>query len=257
MQRISPAILSEEMHCHWENGRGRSVFFMARIAVIDDDVKLLELLTGYLEENGHAPAPFREPERFLKENAADFDLIILDIIMPGMDGFDVLRELRKESAVPVIMLTARGDVYDRIVGLELGADDYLPKPFEPRELLARIEAVLRRTTRESKSFLRLEYHSFTLIPESMRLMVQGVEVPLTTAEFELLQYLCTNPFRVLTRDNIMENTRNISWESFDRSVDVLISRLRKKLGDDSANPDIIKTVWGEGYMFIAKRKDES
>ena len=105
---------------------------MARIAVIDDDVKLLELLTGYLEENSHTPVPFREPERFLKENAADFDLIILDIIMPIMDGFDVLRELRKGSAVPVIMLTARGDVYDRIVGLELGADDYLPKPFEPR-----------------------------------------------------------------------------------------------------------------------------
>ena len=229
---------------------------MARIAVIDDDVKLLDLLTGYLEENNHTPLPFREPERFLKENAADFDLIILDIIMPSMDGFDVLRELRKGSSVPVIMLTARGDVYDRIVGLELGADDYLSKPFEPRELLARIEAVLRRTTQKMKSILRLEYQSFTLIPESMGLTVQGTEVPLTTAEFELLQYLCTNPFRVLTRDNIMENTRNIAWESFDRSVDVLISRLRKKLGDDPTNPGIIKTVWGEGYMFIAKRRDE-
>jgi two-component system phosphate regulon response regulator OmpR len=229
---------------------------MARIAVIDDDVKLLELLTGYLEENNHTPLPFREPKNFLKENADDFDLIILDIIMPAMDGFDVLRELRKGSSVPVIMLTARGDVYDRIVGLELGADDYLPKPFEPRELLARIEAVLRRTARKSQSFSRLEYQSFTLIPESMGLTVRGTEVPLTTAEFELLQYLCTSPFRVLTRDNIMENTRNIAWESFDRSVDVLISRLRKKLGDDPANPGIIKTVWGEGYMFIAKRRDE-
>jgi DNA-binding response OmpR family regulator len=177
--------------------------------------------------------------------------------MPGMDGFDVLRELRKEYSVPVIMLTARGDVYDRIVGLELGADDYLSKPFEPRELLARIEAVLRRTTQEKQSFSRLEYQSFTLVPESMRLTVQGAEVSLTTAEFELLHYLCTNPFRVLTRDIIMESTKNISWESFDRSVDVLISRLRKKLGDDPSNPTIIKTVWGEGYMFIAKRNDES
>ena len=177
--------------------------------------------------------------------------------MPRMDGFDVLREVRKSSSLPVIMLTARGDVYDRIVGLELGADDYLPKPFEPRELLARIEAVLRRATPGKQNFERLDYETFTLIPESMKLTVRGSDVPLTTAEFELLHYLCTNPFRVLTRDNMMESTKNIAWESFDRSVDVLISRLRKKLSDDPTNPRIIKTVWGEGYMFIAKRNDES
>jgi two-component system phosphate regulon response regulator OmpR len=229
---------------------------MARIAVVDDDRKLLELITGYLEENNHSPVPFIEPKRFLEAEPADFDLIILDILMPDMDGFDVLRELRRNSSIPVIMLTARGDVYDRIVGLELGADDYLPKPFEPRELLARIEAVLRRSTQKRQSLSRLEYKHFTLIPERMGLTVQGVEVSLTTAEFELLHYLCTNPFRVLTRDIIMESTKNIAWESFDRSVDVLISRLRKKLGDDPSHPTIIRTVWGEGYMFIAKRKDE-
>jgi two-component system phosphate regulon response regulator OmpR len=155
------------------------------------------------------------------------------------------------------MLTARGDVYDRIVGLELGADDYLPKPFEPRELLARIEAVLRRAAPGERRLEHLDYEMFTLVPESMKLTVQDVEVTLTTAEFELLYYLCTNPFRVLTRDSIMENTKNITWESFDRSVDVLVSRLRKKLGDNPSSPQIIKTVWGEGYMFIAKRKDES
>ena len=230
---------------------------MARIAVVDDDQKLLDLLTGYLEENNHRPVPYADPKEFLKQGPGSYDLLILDILMPGMDGFDVLRELRKTSALPVIMLTARGDVYDRIVGLELGADDYLPKPFEPRELLARIEAVLRRTAPGERRFERLNYGTFTLIPDSMKLTVQGVEVTLTTAEFELLYYLCTNPFRVLTRDSIMENTKDITWESFDRSVDVLISRLRKKLEDDPSNPQIIKTVWGEGYMFIAKRKDES
>lgn len=229
---------------------------MARIAVVDDDQKLLELLTGYLAENNHNPLPYSDPKEFLKQDAGSFDLLILDIRMPGMDGFDVLRELRKTSALPVIMLTARGDVYDRIVGLELGADDYLPKPFEPRELLARIEAVLRRTTPGKQTFERLDYETFTLVPESMKLTVQGDDIPLTSAEFELLHYLCANPFRVLTRDNIMESTKNIAWESFDRSVDVLISRLRKKLNDDSTNPHIIKTVWGEGYMFVAKRKDE-
>ena len=229
---------------------------MARIAVVDDDQKLLELLTGYLAENNHNPLPYSDPKEFLKQDAGSFDLLILDIRMPGMDGFDVLRELRKTSALPVIMLTARGDVYDRIVGLELGADDYLPKPFAPRELLARIEAVLRRTTPGKQTFERLDYETFTLVPESMKLTVQGDDIPLTSAEFELLHYLCTNPFRVLTRDNIMESTKNIAWESFDRSVDVLISRLRKKLNDDSTNPHIIKTVWGEGYMFVAKRKDE-
>jgi two-component system phosphate regulon response regulator OmpR len=228
---------------------------MARIAVVDDDQKLLDLLTGYLKENSHDPVPFRAPKTFLAEDPGGFELVILDIRMPEMDGFEVLRRLRRISSVPVIMLTARGDVYDRIVGLELGADDYLPKPFEPRELLARIEAVLRRTTSAKPSFERLTYEEFTLVPDRMQLTVRGVETTLTSAEFELLQYLCTNPFRVLSRDMIMESTKEISWESFDRSVDVLISRLRRKLGDDPASPRIIRTIWGEGYMFIAKRQN--
>jgi DNA-binding response OmpR family regulator len=230
---------------------------MARIAIVDDDRKLLDLLSGYLEENSHAPVPFRDPKDFLRQKPDRFDLVILDILMPGVDGFDVLRAVRKNSSLPVIMLTARGDVYDRIVGLELGADDYLPKPFEPRELLARIEAVLRRTTRTHGPPRELHYESFVLNPESMKLTVKDADVPLTTAEFELLFFLCTNPFRVLSREVIMEGTKSIAWESFDRSVDVLISRLRKKLGDDPAAPRFIRTVWGEGYMFIAKRKDES
>ncbi len=229
---------------------------MAHIAVVDDDQKLLDLLTSYLKENGHRTSAFKNPETFLKQKFDEYDLVILDILMPSIDGFDVLRELRKRSALPVIMLTARGEVYDRIVGLELGADDYLAKPFEPRELLARIDAIFRRTTPVHREYEHYEYEDFTLVPERMKLTVKGKEVTLTGAEFELLHYLCENPFRVLSRDLIMESTRNITWESFDRSVDVLISRLRKKLGDDPNDTRIIRTIWGEGYMFIAKRKDE-
>jgi DNA-binding response OmpR family regulator len=229
---------------------------MAKIVIVDDDRKLTELLKNYLEENSHSVTAYEKPENFIKHNPDQFELVILDIIMPGLDGFEVLRQIRKKSGVPVIMLTARGDVYDRIVGLELGADDYLPKPFEPRELLARIDAVLRRTVNSVKRQGIIEYSTFTLVPDSMKLTVNGNEVSLTSAEYELLLYFCSNPFRVLTRDLIMENTKDIAWESFDRSVDVLVSRLRKKLKDNPNNPGIIRTIWGEGYIFIARKKDE-
>ena len=130
---------------------------MARIVIVDDDRKLVDLLKTYLSENNHTPSFYTDPQDFLKQELERFDLFILDILMPAIDGFDVLREVRKKSAIPVIMLTARGDIYDRIVGLELGADDYLPKPFEPRELLARIEAVLRRSGPETRMLGRMEY----------------------------------------------------------------------------------------------------
>ncbi len=226
---------------------------MARIAVVDDDRKLLDLLKEYLENNNHRVSSFTNPAEFLERDFTSYEIVILDILMPEIDGFQVLRRVRESSNVSVIMLTARGDVYDRIVGLELGADDYLPKPFEPRELLARIDAVLRRSRPEIKKFERYTYQNFTLVPDSMKLTVNGREIALTSAEFELLYYFCNNPFRVLSRDIIMESTRNIKWESFDRSVDVLVSRLRKKLRDDPNNPRIIRTIWGEGYMFIAKK----
>ncbi len=226
---------------------------MARIAVVDDDRKLIDLLKEYLENNNHRVSSFTDPAEFLEQDFANYEIVILDILMPEIDGFQVLRRVREKSNISVIMLTARGDVYDRIVGLELGADDYLPKPFEPRELLARIDAVLRRSRSEIKKFKRYTYPTFILVPDSMKLTVHGREVVLTSAEFELLYYFCSNPFRVLSRDIIMESTRNIKWESFDRSVDVLVSRLRKKLQDDPNNPRIIRTIWGEGYMFIEKK----
>jgi len=228
---------------------------MARIAVVDDDRKLLDLLEEYLKNNNHRVSSFTNPAEFLEQNLENYDIVILDILMPEIDGFQLLRRLRVKSNVSVIMLTARGDVYDRIVGLELGADDYLSKPFEPRELLARIDAVLRRATPAAKKSDRYIYPTFTLEPDSMKLTVNDREVSLTSAEFELLFFFCNNPFRVLSRDEIMESTRSIKWESFDRSVDVLVSRLRKKLQDDTNNPRIIRTIWGEGYMFIAKKSE--
>jgi len=228
---------------------------MANVAIIDDDRKMGDLLKKYLEENNHSVAYFVDPKRFLGQKVDRYDIAILDILMPEMDGFAVLKEIRKRSAVPVIMLTAKGDVYDRIVGLELGADDYLPKPFEPRELLARMDAVLRRARGGTLRQEQFEYDVFTLDTQSMKLHVEGEDVTLTGAEFELLLCFCENPFRVMTRDVIMEQTKSISWESYDRSVDVLVSRLRKKLKDDPGDSRIIRTVWGEGYMFIARKKD--
>lgn len=199
---------------------------------------------------------FTDPKQFLVQKVERYDITILDILMPEMDGFAVLKEIRRRSAVPVIMLTAKGDLYDRIVGLELGADDYLPKPFKPRELLARMDAVLRRARGGIARHESFEYDTFTLIAQSMKLQVAEEDVTLTGAEFELLLFFCSNPFVVMTRDVIMERTKSIAWESYDRSVDVLVSRLRKKLKDDPGDPKIIRTVLGEGYMFIARKKDE-
>jgi len=228
---------------------------MANVAVIDDDRKLGDLLKKYLENNNHSVTYFMDPKRFLGQKVERYDIAILDILMPEMDGFAVLKEIRKRSELPVIMLTAKGDVYDRIVGLELGADDYVPKPFEPRELLARMDAVLRRAREGAVRCERYEYDTFTLVTPSMKLLVEGEDVTLTGAEFELLLFFCGNPFIVLTREIIMERTKSIAWESYDRSVDVLVSRLRKKIKDDPGDPEIIRTVWGEGYMFIARKKD--
>jgi DNA-binding response OmpR family regulator len=177
------------------------------------------------------------------------DLVILDVMLPDMDGFSVCRKIRESSRVPIVMLTARGDVMDRIVGLELGADDYLPKPFEPRELVARAQAVLRRgVTSESDEHLRVGTLDVNVTTRSAHLDSQLL--PLTTAEFELLALLVRNRGRVMTRERIMDETRGIDWEAYDRSIDVLISRLRQKLGDDPKRPAFIRTVRGTGYSFI-------
>ncbi|HEV8579526.1 MAG TPA: response regulator transcription factor [Thermoanaerobaculia bacterium] len=221
-----------------------------RVLVIDDDEALNELLTEYLGGFGFAVRAVAHPEEGLRALKADPpDLIVLDVMLPGMDGLAVCRKIRETSAVPIVMLTARGGVMDRILGLELGADDYLPKPFEPRELVARIQAVLRRGAKElageSVRFGALEVSWATC---SARL--EGRPLALTTAEFELLSLLVRNRGRVLSRERILDETRGVDWEAYDRSIDVLVSRLRQKLGDDPRRPAFIRTVRGTGYSFI-------
>jgi DNA-binding response OmpR family regulator len=222
-----------------------------RVLLIDDDEKLGALLTEYLGQFGFAVKAVADPEDGLRALRSDRpDIVVLDVMLPGMDGFKVCRKVRETSRVPIVMLTARGSVTDRVVGLELGADDYLPKPFEARELVARLQAVLRRAeTREPPSDTErvgpLEIHW-----DARTARLEGRRLELTTAEFELLRLFVRNRQRVLSRERIMEATRGLDWEAFDRSIDVLVSRLRQKLGDDPRHPSFIKTVRGMGYRFI-------
>lgn len=228
-----------------------------KVLVIDDDEKLNRLLKEYLTQFGFSVITAAHPQLGLKLIAEQTpDMIILDIMLPDMDGFEVCREIRKTSDTPIIMLTARGEVTDRIVGLEIGADDYLPKPFEPRELLARIQSILRRatakTTRPQKT---AHFGSLKIDFDRQAAYLADTDLQLTTAEFEILALFVTKPGKVLNRDRILEALRGIEWEAFNRSVDVLISRLRHKLEDDPKNPQYIKTVWGSGYMFIGEEND--
>jgi len=226
------------------------------ILVIDDDEKLCQLLSDYLSRYDYKVVTKTKPTeglRFIENKPVD--LIILDVMLPEMDGFEVLKNLRKHQQIPVIMLTARGDTMDKIVGLELGADDYLPKPFEPRELLARMQSILRRSEQLSSTeplhwisdHLEVDGHKRTA-------NLNGQYLALTTMEFEILLLLIRNPSRVISRDDIMEEIRGIDWDAFNRSIDVAVSRLRTKLSDDAKHPKYIKTVWGRGYQFIGTVK---
>lgn len=223
-----------------------------RVLLIDDDEKLSALLTEYLGRFNFSVRAVVHPDEGLRAVKADApDIVILDVMLPDMDGFAVCRKMRETSRVPIVMLTARGDVTDRIVGLELGADDYVPKPFEPRELLARMQAVLRRgAAGGGDDRVRIGPLEVNWTTSSTR--VNGQVVPLTSAEFELLGLLVRNRGRVLSRDRIMDGTRGIDWDAYDRSIDVLISRIRQKLGDDPKQPAFIRTVRGLGYSFIGE-----
>ncbi len=228
------------------------------ILVIDDDSRLNDLLTEYLGKNNFRVVAVENPkDGLVKLKTSHFDLVILDIMLPDMDGFETCKQIRKDHEVPIVMLTARGEVTDKIVGLELGADDYLPKPFEPRELLARIQSVLRRTEVKFKKNEILKFRSpvglLTIDPNKRAVFLDDKDLELTSTEFELLMLFVKHNGKVLSRDEIMQNTRGISWMSFDRSVDVMVSRLRNKLRN-SSNPKehIIKTIHTVGYMFFAE-----
>lgn len=227
----------------------------SRLLVVDDDADLRALLTRYLEDQGyHAEAVPDGPamHAWLAEHTAD--LIILDLMLPGEDGLSLARRLREQGQTPIVMLSARGEELDRIVGLEVGADDYLAKPFNPRELLARIRAVLRRsnaTTPPSAEEFdgQIRFGGFRLDPEARILMRGDQEVMLTRGEMSLLIALATHPNRVLSRDRLLDLIDAADSDRFDRSIDVRITRLRRKLDDSGAQPRFIRTVWGEGYRF--------
>ncbi len=226
------------------------------LLVVDDDREIRDLVSRFLTRHGYRVTTARDG-REMKQALADWnvDLIVLDLMLPGTDGLTLCRELRVSSKIPVIMLTAMGEEMDRIVGLEMGADDYLPKPFNPRELLARIKAVLRRMDQplrvpdEARSnLIRFEDWEFDTAARALK-GADGVAVDLTAGEFELLQTFALHPQRVLSRDQILDMTQGRSAIPFDRSVDVQVGRLRRKIESDPANPLLIKTVRGGGYIF--------
>lgn len=227
---------------------------MQTVLLVDDDPRLVTLLEEYLRSRGYEVHSARDGEAGLTQlRAGSFDLVILDIMLPGKDGLEICRDIRAFSQVPIIMLTARGEETDRIVGLELGADDYLPKPFNPRELLARIRAVLRRGGQGPLADeAPLESQGIRVDPSRREVLVQGQPVELTTTEFDILKVLVASAGRVVARERLMELARGPDWASFERSVDVHVSHLRRKIGDDPRQPRLIKTIRGVGYMLVGK-----
>ena len=226
----------------------------SRLLVVDDDPELRELTQAYLMKNGFIVNTVESSvgmDEFLATN--DVDLLILDLMLPGEHGLAIAKRLKKKKDLPIIIVSAQGEDIDRIVGLEIGADDYLPKPFNPRELLARIRAVLRRSSgkieeKETESS-RLVFNDYELDLSAHSLSRGGEKVSLTSGEFDLLALLAANPNRVLHRDTILDRLTGAERSPFDRSIDVRVTRLRGKLEFDPSKPELIKTIWGKGYMF--------
>ncbi len=228
------------------------------ILIVDDHRDIRDALAKYLEKNGMRATTAADAVAMdAAMKVGRFDLIVLDVMMPGEDGLSVCRRLRAQGGIPILMLTALGDETDRIVGLEVGADDYLPKPFNPRELLARIKAILRRSERTEAtggglSGRRLAFDRWVLDIDRRRLTdADGAEVALTTAEFRLLTAFLERPRFVLSRDQLLDLTSGRAAQVFDRTIDNQISRLRRKIEADPAKPALIATVWGGGYTFAA------
>ncbi|MDP1697815.1 MAG: response regulator [Xanthomonadaceae bacterium] len=224
------------------------------ILIVDDDPDLSQRLARYLEEQGYSVALAGDGEQMFAQMAVRRpDLLLLDLMLPGEDGLSLARRLRADQWVPIIMLSARGEDVDRIVGLEVGADDYLAKPFNPRELLARIRAVLRRrsgpTTHLPPARQTYAFGPFRLDPIGHRITRNGAEVTLTSAEFSLLRLFNEHPNQVLSRDRLIDLLKGYDRSPFDRSVDVRVTRLRRKIEVDPTVPQFIRTIWGEGYLF--------
>jgi DNA-binding response OmpR family regulator len=227
---------------------------LARILIIDDDVRLGALLERLLKPEGFQVALVTDGLQGVRRATSEvFDLLVLDVMLPGMDGFEVLRRVRAQSPVPIVMLTAKGSDNDRVVGLELGADDYLAKPFNPRELVARIKAVLRRSEGGAKpaSTELLRVGDLQMDGARREVQVRGVTVQLTTTEFDLLRCFLRYPGQVLSRDALMDMLRGVGYAAYDRSIDVHVKNLRAKIEEDSRQPKYIKTIWGTGYLLSA------
>lgn len=225
----------------------------SRLLVVDDDPGIRDLLCRYLTEQGYAVSAVKDGKAmddWLSNNTAD--LVILDLMLPGEDGLSLARRLRSEHRLPIIMISARSEDVDRIIGLEVGADDYLAKPFNPRELLARIRAVLRRnwpTDDSTSAASTYVFGPFRFEPDKRALFRDAIEVELSRAEFDLLNVFVRHPNRPLSRDFIMEDLGGYERDPFDRSIDVRVTRLRHKIEDDPAQPRYVRTVWGVGYQF--------
>lgn len=225
-----------------------------QLLVVDDDQELCELLQRYLSESGFQVVSVndgREMEQCLREQT--FDLVILDLMLPGDDGLQLTQRLRQHSDIPIIMLSAKGDEVDRIVGIEMGADDYLAKPFNPRELLARIKSLLRRYQPVTgvASHKANDYHfsHFRLDTSTRELYANEQPLELTSSEFMLMQLFVENPQTTLTRDDLTQKLKGYDRQPFDRSIDVQVTRLRKKIEPDPSKPVFIRTLWGKGYIF--------
>lgn len=227
-----------------------------RLLMIDDDQKLSRLVTSYLEPLGFTVTAVHDgPSGLERVLAEEWDVVLLDVMLPGMDGFEVLKRIRSSSDIPVLMLTARGDEMDRIVGLEVGADDYLPKTFSSRELLARLRAVLRRGSRAAPTEADAELEELVIDelrirPEARTAVLGDKVLELTAVEFDLLWGLAKAKGRVKSRESLLDEVRERNYDVFDRSIDVHISALRKKLGDDARDPRFIRTLRSVGYLFI-------
>jgi DNA-binding response OmpR family regulator len=232
---------------------------MAKVLIIDDDRKHSELLRAYFKRFGiNLVCALEAEEGFRKLNREDPDLLLLDVMLPGKDGFEICREIRKSSNIPIIMLTARGEVIDRVSGLELGADDYIGKPFEPRELVARVQAILRRAESGGPAAGgKLEFDGLTIDTEKRAVEVDGSPVDLTSMEYELLLILARRHGRKLSRDEILSELRGIDAAILTRSVDIMVSRLRGKIGDSVKPPRFIQTIWGRGYSFVGVPKTDA
>jgi len=229
---------------------------MEKILVIDDDNQLTTLLDEFFSSFNYKVITQNNPLEgivYLEKNTVD--IIILDIMMPEIEGFQVLRKIREFSSTPVIMLTARGEVTDKIVGLELGADDYLAKPFEPRELLARVQSIIRRSQTPDSMVDKIEFENLLIDKLKQEIFLEGELVQLSTTEYQALILFVEHPGKTLDREFLVENLRGITWQSYDRSVDVLVSRLRQKLGETPSKTRFIKTIHGTGYKFIGIKKN--